>query len=265
MRFQAAMQGKVAADAAVVTKSAERGCAANCRLLLQAQADQNQQEVEAARRDMAENRKRAEQAVTDAKGEVAAFKAPPSPSPLADRIGWQAWVLDLVMAGLGSLSANGLACLMMVFGSHRRSEGAHGNFASRSEPKTPEIAPEVAQAIVLGPMEQPYYTDSAQTGKVVQLHPGNSGKRRAEAADQAMPDAIEQAKKFMVARVTRTVGDAETNMRDLHRGVRGLVRSQRRAAQAGNRDWLRRFSTCSRWRRSRSARRTESRSRSESP
>ena len=53
-RFQAAMQSKAAADAAVVTKSAERGCAANCRLLLQAQADQNQQEVEAARRDMAE-------------------------------------------------------------------------------------------------------------------------------------------------------------------------------------------------------------------
>jgi hypothetical protein len=90
-RFREAMERKAASDTAVVTKSSERGCVANCRLLLQAQADQNQQEVEAARRDMAENRVRLEQAVADAKGALAAFKAPPSPSPLADRIGWQAW------------------------------------------------------------------------------------------------------------------------------------------------------------------------------
>jgi hypothetical protein len=155
-RFREAMQGKLAADTAVVTKSAERGCAANCRLLLQAQADQNQQEVEAARRDMAEHRIRLEQAVTDAKGELAAFKAPPSPSPLADRIGWPAWVLDLVMAGLGSLSANGLACLMMVFGSHRRS-------AEATAFKAPETAPEIAQAIVLEPVDQPQSVDGAQS------------------------------------------------------------------------------------------------------
>jgi len=105
---------------AVVTKSAERGCAANCRLLLQAQADQSQQEVEAARRDMAEHRTRLEQAVTDARADLTAFKAPPSASPLAERIGWPAWVLDLVMAALGSIALNGLACALMAFGSHRK-------------------------------------------------------------------------------------------------------------------------------------------------
>jgi hypothetical protein len=142
-RFQAAMQSKIAADAAVVTKSAERGCAANCRLLLQAQADQTNQEVEAARRDMAATKSGLEQAVTDAKTELAVFKAPPSPSPLADRIGWQAWVLDLVMAGLGSLSANGLACLMMVFGSHRKAGPAEAAAGTPSE--APELpAPENA-------------------------------------------------------------------------------------------------------------------------
>ena len=206
-RFREAMASKASSDAAVVNKSSERGCVANCRLLLQAQADQNNQEVEAARRDMAENRTRPEQAVIDAKGELAAFKAPPSPSPLADRIGWPAWVLDLVMAGLGSLSANGLACLMMVFGSHRRSEQADTGEAA-------EIAPEVAPAIVLEPMEQQH---SAQSEKVVQLHPAGSGKRRAKSADKAAPDAIQQAKKFMVARVTRADGDAATDMRALHR------------------------------------------------
>jgi hypothetical protein len=205
-RFREAMERKAASDTAVVTKSSERGCVANCRLLLQAQADQNQQEVEAARRDMAENRVRLEQAVADAKGELAAFKAPPSPSPLADRIGWQAWVLDLVMAGLGSLSANGLACLMMVFGSHRRP-------AQSDTAKATEVAP-----IALDPVERQQDVDGARSEKVVQLHPAGSGKRRAKAADKAAPDAIEQAKKFMVARVTRTDGGAETNMRDLHRG-----------------------------------------------
>jgi hypothetical protein len=211
-RFREAMQGKLAADTAVVTKSAERGCAANCRLLLQAQADQNQQEVEAARRDMAEHRIRLEQAVTDAKGELAAFKAPPSPSPLADRIGWPAWVLDLVMAGLGSLSANGLACLMMVFGSHRRS-------AEATAFKAPETAPEIAQAIVLEPVDQPQSVDGAQSEKVIQLRPAGSGKRRAKAVDKTMPDpdALQHGKSFMVARVTRTDGDAATDVRALHR------------------------------------------------
>jgi hypothetical protein len=212
-RLQAAIQNKAAADAAVVTKSAERGCAANCRLLLQAQADQTQQEVEAARRDMAETRTRLEQAIVDAKSELAAFKAPPSPSPLADRIGWQAWVLDLVMAGLGSLSANGLACLMMVFGSHRRSENADTT-------KATETASEVAPAIVLEPLDQPQDFADAQSAKVVQLRPaGGSGKRRAKAVDKATPDpdAVQHGKSFMVARVTRADGDAATDVRALHR------------------------------------------------
>ena len=209
-RFREAMQGKAAADAAVVTKSAERGCAANCRLLLQAQADQNQQEVEAARRDMAENRTRLEQAVADAKGELAAFKAPPVPSPLADRIGWPAWVLDLVMAGLGSLSANGLACLMMVFGSHRRSEEA-------DTAKAPEIGIGGRPGDRPGALDQPQDVDGAQSEKVVQLRPAGSGKRRAKAVDKATPDAIQQGKSFMVARVTRADGDAATDVRALHR------------------------------------------------
>src|SRR5687767_7284998 len=99
-------------------KSAERSCAANCRLLLQAQSDQTNQEVEAARRDMTDTRARLEQAVGDARIDLATFRAPPSPSPFADRIGWPAWVLDLVIAALGSIAANGLACFLMVFGTH---------------------------------------------------------------------------------------------------------------------------------------------------
>jgi hypothetical protein len=211
VRFREAMASKVASDAAVVTKSSERGCVANCRLLLQAQADQNQQEVEAARRDMAENRNRLEQTVTDAKAELAAFKAPPSPSPLADRIGWQAWVLDLVMAGLGSLSANGLACLMMVFGSHRRSEKVDTT-------KAPEIALEVAPAIALEPVAEQQDAAGGHGEKVVQIRPAVV-KRQGKAVDKATPDpdAVQHGKSFMVARVTRADGDAATDVRALHR------------------------------------------------
>jgi hypothetical protein len=203
-RLQAAMQSKAAADAAVVTKSAERGCAANCRLLLQAQADQNQQEVEAARGAMAETRARLEQAVNAARADLAAFKAPPSASPLADRIGWPAWVLDLVMAALGSIAANGLACCLMVFGSHRKADPAEA--AAGKPPDAPALAaPET-------PLEPRRTVDGPEGTNVVPIRPaGRSG------AGKPSADAIKQAKGFMVARITRTDDDAETDVRTLYR------------------------------------------------
>jgi len=202
-RLQAVMQSKTAADTAVVTKSAERGCAANCRLLLQAQADQSQQEVEAARRDMAETRAKLEQAVTAARGDLAAFRAPPSVSPLADRIGWPAWVLDLVMAGLGSIAANGLACCLMVFGSHRKAELAQAA-------GTPSVAPELPAPET--PLEPRRTVDGTEGGNVVTLRGAARSGSRAPSAD-----AVKQAKGFMVARITRTDDDAETEVRMLYR------------------------------------------------
>jgi hypothetical protein len=95
-------------------------------------------------------------------------------------------VLDLVMAGLGSLSA-------------KRPRLSHDGVWVALEPLEPQH-------------------DRTQTGKVVQFRPaGPSGKRRAKAPDKAAPDAIQQAKNFMVARITRTDGDAATDVRALHR------------------------------------------------
>jgi hypothetical protein len=200
-RLQAAIQSKAAADTAVVTKSAERGCAANCRLLLQAQADQNQQEVEAARRDMAEHRTRLEQAVTDARADLAAFKAPSSASPLADRIGWPAWVLDLVMAGLGSIAANGLACCLMVFGSHRKAAESADVTSPQSEFPAPETASEPSRP-----------DHGTKTSNVIPIRAaGRSG------AGKPSAEAVKQARGFMVARITRTDDDAETDVRALYR------------------------------------------------
>jgi hypothetical protein len=94
--------------------------------------------------------------------------------------------LDLVMAGLGSLSA-------------KRPRLSHDGVWVALEPLEPQH-------------------DRTQTGKVVQFRPaGPSGKRRAKAPDKATPDAIKQGKHFMVARVTRTNGDAATDVRELHR------------------------------------------------
>ena len=202
-RFQAALHAKTAADTAVVTKSAERGCAANCRLLLQAQSDQTNQEVEAARRDMADTRARLEQAVVDARTDLAAFKAPPSPSPFADRIGWSAWVLDLVIAALGSIAANGLACFLMVFGAH--SHTVPTETANVTPPEAPEWPAQPAEA-------QPERLVGAGAGNVVPIRPARHRRSR-----EPSPDAIKQAKGFMVARITRTDDDAETDVRALYR------------------------------------------------
>ena len=235
-RFREAMASKAGADAAVVNKSSERGCVANCRLLLQAQADQTNQEVEAARRDMAESRTRLEQAVIDAKGELAAFKAPPSPSPLADRIGWPAWVLDLVMAGLGSISANGLACLMMV----------SGRIADRRQPdtaKSPEIAPGGRRA---GEERQRTSTAHRRESRAAPPSRPGSAERRPSTRQRPMP--YKQGKSFMVARVTRTDEDAETDVRALHREYVAWCEERRPPLPATEIGPA--LSTCSRWRKS---------------
>ena len=105
-RVTSAEEGKATADAAVVEKSAERSCAVNCRALLQAQVDNAQQEL------------------YEARAALAAIQPPASATPLADRLGWPAWVLDLVVAGLGSMAANGLGVGLIAFAAHGRREGS---------------------------------------------------------------------------------------------------------------------------------------------
>ena len=55
----------------------------------------------------------------------AALERTPKPvlaTPLADRIGVSAWVIDLVTSALGSIAANGLACCLLIFGAHHRAQ-----------------------------------------------------------------------------------------------------------------------------------------------
>jgi hypothetical protein len=113
-----AQVAKASADAAVVAKSAEKGCAANCRQLLQAQVDAAAAEVAAARTELAIMRAGADSRLQQARADLAALPLPPSVSPLADRLGIQGWSLDIVHAVLASLAANGLGAFLLAFSAH---------------------------------------------------------------------------------------------------------------------------------------------------
>jgi hypothetical protein len=117
-RLQDATAAKTAADKAVVEKSAERGCREHCRHLLQKAVDDAVSEVKAARAEIQESKAGATVTLEKAKVALSAMKPPESPTPLADRLGVPAWIIDLLTSALGSIAANGLACCLLIFGAH---------------------------------------------------------------------------------------------------------------------------------------------------
>jgi len=117
-RLEAALAAKAAADSAATTKAAERGCAANCRVLLEQQVTAAAAEVAAARDELANQRAAAEAEIAAARLTLAAIPRLASGTPLADRLGVAPWILDLIGATLASLAVNGLAVTLMAFGAH---------------------------------------------------------------------------------------------------------------------------------------------------
>jgi hypothetical protein len=63
-------------------------------------------------------------AIEAAKADVAANPLPASATPLADRLGWAPWVLDLIIAGLLSFGSNVLAGVLIAFGARSVSSDA---------------------------------------------------------------------------------------------------------------------------------------------
>jgi hypothetical protein len=118
-RLTRALEAKTNSALAIIHKSAERGCVENCRKLLQAQADAAARELEEARAEMVQERAKAEAELSEARFALASIRPPVSATPLADRIGWPAWAVDLLHSALGSIGANGLACALLAFGAHR--------------------------------------------------------------------------------------------------------------------------------------------------
>ncbi|MEQ1694338.1 MAG: hypothetical protein ABL901_00720 [Hyphomicrobiaceae bacterium] len=81
-------------------------CAVQCRALLERQATDIAREVEEARREV---------------GRVPAVR---SAAPLAERLGWQPWALDLIAAVLLSVGTNGLSAVLIAFGGRPGTGGA---------------------------------------------------------------------------------------------------------------------------------------------
>jgi hypothetical protein len=198
-RLDRASTDKAATDAAVVAKSAERGCVENCRRLLQAQADAAEQEVTRAREDMDRQKRDAETRVANAKAAVDALKPPASATPLADRLGWPAWLLDLLQSALGSIAANGLACFLMVFGAHRTK-----NQAERTEAQEPVRSEIEIKSTAAAPSRT------------------RAGKRKNGA--RVPDDPLLQAKAFAVARLAPD-DVASTNIRDVLRAYANWCKS----------------------------------------
>jgi hypothetical protein len=127
------------------------------------------------------------------------LKPPTSATPLADRLGWPAWLLDLLQSALGSIAANGLACFPMVFGAHRIKKETE-----RAEVKTP-----ARTEIDIKPTA-----------------PAPSRTRASKHKDSARvsEDPLLQAKAFAVARLAPD-DDASTNIKDVLREYATWCRS----------------------------------------
>lgn len=117
-RLARALTAKTTADRAVVDSAAKRGCASNCRKLLEQQVETAEREVSHARAEISLARHSAEQEVSEARAALAALPASVSHSPLADRLGVAGWQVDITAASLASLAANGLAALLVCFAAH---------------------------------------------------------------------------------------------------------------------------------------------------
>jgi hypothetical protein len=141
-RREDAKKAKADADQTALDKSAERGCRENCRQLLQAQVDAAAAEVTSAQAAFDAVKVKAEGQLIAARTALANIKPPQSATPLADRIGISAWVIDLLQSPLGSIAANGLACCLLLFGAHHP--------VQRVEIVTPRLATEKTPRNVAG-------------------------------------------------------------------------------------------------------------------
>jgi len=117
-QLENALAAKATVDQSVMEKSATKACAANCRALLDEQLSFAEAEVAGARAQLQSFRDRAESELAAAGNAVVSLPPPASGTALADRLGVEPWVVDLIAAVLGSIGANGLAACLLAFGSH---------------------------------------------------------------------------------------------------------------------------------------------------
>lgn len=138
VRLQTALEAQHEAETAARMKASERGCASNCRALLEAGITAARADVAAARAAVEADQAKAQRELAAARAELAALPVPGSASPLADRLGLEPWVLDLIAAGLLAIGANGLAVALIAWAAHHRPH--EGSVAARAVPEAEPLA-----------------------------------------------------------------------------------------------------------------------------
>jgi hypothetical protein len=129
-RLSLALEAQKKAQAAYEKELREGGrCKTICHGL-EADAAKADAEVTAA---ATEAQKLHVAAIEAAKADVAANPLPASATPLADRLGWAPWVLDLIIAGLLSFGSNVLAGVLIAFGARGSYPGISDNSVSAND------------------------------------------------------------------------------------------------------------------------------------
>ena len=159
-RLRAAVEAQHKADAAAVARSAEKDCKSICSKFLETSKAEAKAEVDAARR------------------ELEALPAPVTVSPLAETLGWSPTALELVLAVLGSLAANGFGGVLIAFGAHGNGRKPSAKDSAQADFDPADIA--VLKATIAndptptgngpkGGNRRKVYTKDAATADVIQL------------------------------------------------------------------------------------------------
>lgn len=143
-RLAKAEGAKAAADTAALEKAAQRDCAKNCRALLEQAKAEAATELSAAR------------------SALGSLPAAPVAVPLAHRLRIDAATLDLIVAVLGSLAANGLGAILIAFGAHGRRPERPAVVQPAPKEPSPEIDGETG-ATDLSRSTPPSPRDTAQS------------------------------------------------------------------------------------------------------
>lgn len=146
-RLAAAIAAKAVAEARALEDAAKKTCAANCRALLEGTKAEAGREVDAARAEFDTLRAKAEAELAQARTAMAALPAPRSASPLADRLGVPAWLLDVLAAALASLAANGLGAGLLAFAAHGGPSGRIQRIGAAAPNERPATAMDIVTDI----------------------------------------------------------------------------------------------------------------------
>ncbi len=128
-RLDAAMTAKSKAEADRAADAAKQGCVKVCKQMHDQAVADAEMEVRDARADMEDLQRAAAREVDAAKAALDLLPPPKSETLLADKLHIDGSTLDLLIAALTSVGANGLGAALLAFGVH---SGGHRREEKRS-------------------------------------------------------------------------------------------------------------------------------------